>query len=832
MTIFRRRVRSRPIRLFLIAMLAVPLVSLLALWGFAASITVGAALTDADYSSNTTATNAGVYLLIAELPQERQDTYLWLLSGRRSSRAQLLSARALVDKAVPPAKAALLAGQGSNSPVLNALITDLSGIDAIRGSVDSGAMTPSAAFQAYSGIIDAEFHYFLTDAHQRGSTSLVAISVGAVDGAYALEMAGREAALINGALSSGGQLTPAIRQLFAASAAERHQLLAETQALVTPGLYANYVNDSPPYRQFQAMETQILASSGDRVPVTATAWNSATGAYLAATQKTEAANAATLSGLSASQSDGQVTEAVIVGGIGLVAVVASVFLLIWFGRKVTKDLTRLNTSVRDMAEERLPRVVGLLRRGEDVNVLAESPPPDASSISEVSTIAESFATVQGAAVAAAVDQARLRKGVNQVFLNISMRNQSLLYRQLKMLDSMERKTSDPGALAELFRLDHLTTRMRRHAEGLIILSGSTPDRGRREPVPVVDVLRAAVAEVEDYVRVDVVSDSRELVAGSAVSDMIHLLAELVENAAVFSPPNTRIEVRADRVGTGLVAEIEDRGLGLSDADRDAINRRLASPPEFDLANSDQLGLFIVSQLATRHRIMVSLRESAYGGTTAIVRLPFGVVVRDDDMAPATEDGWVVPDAGPEPFAALEPARSADGTAARGHSPQNPGPGAASSFVGTGRHRLRTAPTGRIADAVGNPRRAEPENVPPPRTAPRAPWEMESRAPVAEPPPAPSAGSRAGSPQAVAPGPPSSGSHLGMPIRVPQASMAPQLRAGRQADGDQGAREATGVDDRAPEATRDMMAQMQQGWKRGRVDDLNDSQDASPYGTDW
>ena len=353
--------------------------------------------------------------------------------------------------------------------------------------------------------------------------------------------------------------------------------------------------------------------------MSATAWNSATGAYLAATQKTEAANAATLSGLSASQSDGQVTEAVIVGGIGLVAVVASVFLLIWFGRKVTKDLTRLNTSVRDMAEERLPRVVGLLRRGEDVNVLAESPPPDASSISEVSTIAESFATVQGAAVAAAVDQARLRKGVNQVFLNISMRNQSLLYRQLKMLDSMERKTSDPGALAELFRLDHLTTRMRRHAEGLIILSGSTPDRGRREPVPVVDVLRAAVAEVEDYVRVDVVSDSRDLVAGSAVSDMIHLLAELVENAAVFSPPNTRIEVRADRVGTGLVAEIEDRGLGLSDAERDAINRRLASPPEFDLANSDQLGLFIVSQLAARHRIMVSLRESAYGGTTAIVR---------------------------------------------------------------------------------------------------------------------------------------------------------------------------------------------------------------------
>src|SRR6202034_4209066 len=134
-----------------------------------------------------------------------------------------------------------------------------------------------------------------------------------------------------------------------------------------------------------------------------------------------------------------------------------------------------------------------------------------------------------------------------------------------------RRTSAPPALADLFRLDHLTTRMRRHAEGLIILSGSTPGRGWREPVPVVDVLRAAVAEVEDYVRVDVLSESRDLIAGNAVSDVIHLIAELVENAAVFSPPNTRIEIRADRVGAGLVAEVEDRGLGLSADELDEIN---------------------------------------------------------------------------------------------------------------------------------------------------------------------------------------------------------------------------------------------------------------------
>jgi signal transduction histidine kinase len=594
------------------------------------------------------------------------------------------------------------------------------------------------------------------------------------------------------------------------------------------------------------METQILNSSGNTVPVNGQTWASVTTAYLESTYKVQNQNTASaLQAMSAAESDRLLTEAIVAGGVGLLAVVVSVFFLIWFGRKVTRDMGGLNTSVRTMAEERLPRVVDRLRRGEDVDVHAESPPPGTSSIREVATIAESFATVQGAAVAAAVDQARLRNGVSQVFLNISMRNQSLLHRQLKMLDSMERRTSDPTALAELFRLDHLTTRMRRHAEGLIILSGSTPGRGWREPVPVVDVLRAAVAEVEDYVRVDVVSESRDLVTGNAVSDIIHLVAELVENATVFSPPNTRIEVRADRVGTGLVAEIDDRGLGLSAQERDAINRRLASPPEFDLASSDQLGLFIVARLAARHRIMVSLRESPYGGTTAIVRLPFGVIIRDDDEMPAAADGWVIPedmDAG------------------------------SSAQAGTGRHRLRTAVTGRVAEA-GRP--DETGNIPGPRSVPRAPWEMDPPLPVpeplargADPRMAPPAAMRPGPTQPMSrppasmppsfrppmskppmsrppvsmppvsmppvalppPGPASSGVHLGMPIRVPQASMAPQLRA-RQDGRDGGAREEHGADDRAPEAVRDMMSLMEQGWKRGRRDDL-DGPAGAGYGIDW
>src|SRR5436190_1287216 len=380
------------------------------------------------------------------------------------------------------------------------------------------------------------------------------------------------------------------------------------------------------------MDSQVMASPGRTGPVKAGAFQSASLPVVGSMEKTELANGDRLTAMSASLSNRLVLEAVLAGGLGLAAVAVSVFLLVWFGRKVTRDLGGMNDSVREMADERLPRVVEQLRRGDDVDVAAESPPPRTSSISEVSRIAESFGTVQAAAVSAAVDQARLRKGVNQVFLNISMRNQSLLHRQLAMLDSMERRTSEPGALADLFRLDHLTTRMRRHAEGLIILSGAVPGRGWRDPVPAVDILRAAVAEVEDYVRVDVTGESDDLIAGNAVSDVIHLIAELIENAAAFSPPNTRIEVRAERVGTGLVAEVEDRGLGMSPDELDDINARLASLPEFDLAHSDQLGLFVVSRLAARHAIKVSLRRSVYGGTTAVVLMPFGVVVRQDEAS--------------------------------------------------------------------------------------------------------------------------------------------------------------------------------------------------------
>jgi signal transduction histidine kinase len=832
---FRRPVRSRPIRLFLISMLAVPLVSLLALWGFAASITVRSAISDHEYNVSAAALISGVRGLIIGLPQERVQSYLWLVSDRTTPKASMIAARHLVDQEVPAVRAALNAQQGRLSAqsrsALNTVFTELGQLGTTRAAIDSGAMSPPAAFGAYSTIIDHLFVYFDTSVQDRGA-SLTGISVGASDSGYAFEMTTREIALVGGALLDHGKMSEAARTLFAGSVANRRLLMNEALALMTPSLNAGYISleNSPAYRQFQTMESQILASTGRTVPVNAGAFQSASLAVVGAMEKTQLDSANQLTSISAAQSDRLVTEAVLAGGLGLVAVVTSVFLLVWFGRKVTRDLGGLNDSVRGMADERLPRVVERLRRGDDVDVSAESPPPDTSTIQEISRIAESFGTVQAAAVTAAVDQATLRKGVNHVFLNISMRNQSLLHRQLGMLDSMERRTSEPEALADLFRLDHLTTRMRRHAESLIILSGAVPGRGWRDPVPVVDVLRAAVAEVEDYVRVDVTSETDDQIAGSAVGDVIHLVAELVENATVFSPPNTRIEVRAERVGTGLVAEVEDRGLGLSADELDDINRHLASSLEFDLARSEQLGLFVVSRLAARHDIKVTLRRSVYGGTTAVVLLPFGVVMRRDEagLLGRRDDG---------PGGSMRGLTGRHRLAAIAAGPgANTGPRTGEWPAAPGAYPLAPWET-------GPPPLSAEVQVPPPSAAAvtAAPWDPEPTtswfqpgASRREPPrpdepagPIPSSTPREPGPS----GPALPGRHLGMPIRVPQASLAPQLRARGGASPGAAEDGAPELNTRSPEAARNMLTLMQQGWRRGRVDDLDDPEGAPGRGTD-
>ena len=321
-------------------------------------------------------------------------------------------------------------------------------------------------------------------------------------------------------------------------------------------------------------------------------------------------------------------EVVLVTGTGLVVVLVAVMLVGRFAGRVRRDAESLAAIARRLADEGLPRVVEALRDGADGGAAAAaavSPQWPAGRVSEIDAAVAAVATMYRTAVAATAAEAGLRAGFREILISLGRRNQSLLHRQLRIIDTLEQQASSPTALAELFTLDHLTTRMRRHAESLTILSGSAPGRAWSQPVQVVDVMRAAAAEVEDYTRVTVISDNEEAIAAPVVTDLIHLLAELIENATLFSPSTTRVEVRAERVANGFAIEVEDRGLGIPSEQMAALNAQLADPPDFDRADADRLGLFVAARLAARHSVHVSLCHSAYRGTKAVVVLPDSVL---------------------------------------------------------------------------------------------------------------------------------------------------------------------------------------------------------------
>ncbi|WP_444960637.1 nitrate- and nitrite sensing domain-containing protein [Nocardiopsis sp. M1B1] len=302
-------------------------------------------------------------------------------------------------------------------------------------------------------------------------------------------------------------------------------------------------------------------------------------------------------------------------------------------RRLTDRLTHLREQILDRDGD-LPDIVDRAQRGEKVDVQEELPPLDEWGDDEIGQVAEAFDAAQLTAVESAVLQAEIRRGANRAFLGIAFRNQALVQRQLRLLDEIEYHEQDPEALRRLFRLDHLATRARRYSDNLIILGGGQSARRWRQPRPLVDVLRAAIAETEDFERVRLTSAPRVLMHGQVVADVVHLLAELVENATQFSPAGTPVDVGCTPAAEGLVVEIEDRGLGMSERGYAEAERTLTQPPEFDvmaLPEDPRLGLFVVSRLAGRHGVRVWLRPSPYGGTRATVLIPASLLEPVDNL---------------------------------------------------------------------------------------------------------------------------------------------------------------------------------------------------------
>jgi signal transduction histidine kinase len=306
-------------------------------------------------------------------------------------------------------------------------------------------------------------------------------------------------------------------------------------------------------------------------------------------------------------------------------------LVTWLvSRSITRPLRSLTGQATAMADHRLPEaVLDILDTplGEDVEV-PEVDPVAVHTRDEVSDVAEALNTVQDTALDLAVEQAVLRRNIADSFVNLGRRNQNLLGRQLDFITELETNETHPDTLSNLFRLDHLATRMRRNAESLLVLAGVEPPRKWAAPVRLTDVIRAALGEVEDYQRVTVRGVEPATIVGAAAADLAHLLAELIENALVFSPPDQTVDIRGRTRHDGYTLAVIDSGLGMPPADIEAANRRLAGEESFTIAPSKYLGHYVAGNLAARHGIIVHLDNSPGNGITATVRLPGSLLTSD------------------------------------------------------------------------------------------------------------------------------------------------------------------------------------------------------------
>ncbi|WP_051939759.1 sensor histidine kinase [Phaeacidiphilus oryzae] len=566
-------------------------------------------------------------------------------------------------------------------------VTALGGaLDGLRYDVVQHNAGWASAGDQYSALQDPFFQLRLDlTSDQAGELSREAGNL--IELSRAREYISREQALVDGARESGRLALGQYQSLLTSISAQH--LLFSVHIPELPSyeqkLYADYTA-SEGYAQLSDLEGAVSDAGQDGVgrAVPAARWDAAADSVLASLADIDGKATAKATARGRDTAVAVFERDALVGVLGLAALIISLMLSIRAGRRLVRELISLRNAAFDLANVRLPEVMRRLRDGERVNVAVEAPPIGINSgehgdHDEIAQVGRAFNAVHRAAVSAAVDQAELRRGVSSVFVNLARRSQALLNRQLTLLDEMERRVADPEDLEDLFKLDHLTTRMRRHADGLLILSGSAPGRGSRRPVPVTDVVRAAVGEVEDYTRVAVPRLPNTAVLGSAVSDIVHLLAELVENATSYSPPHTRVRLRGERVANGFVLEIDDRGLGVGEEALLEANDRLTAGGDFDLADSDRLGLFVVSRLAQRHGVRVSLSGNAYGGTTAVVLLPLTVLADPETGAPLEASPL---EAGPEPEAdaAAAAARSRLSRERAAELLQEPRPSTASAAI--------------------------------------------------------------------------------------------------------------------------------------------------------
>ncbi|HEX6472924.1 MAG TPA: nitrate- and nitrite sensing domain-containing protein [Streptosporangiaceae bacterium] len=513
-------------------------------------------------------------------------------------------------------------------------------LPALRQITTETLLPPEAGVEKYSDAIDTLLD--LNDDVVGGTSDQTLLATARAEAALARlkDQASLEGAILHAVLLKGSFEPTELDALQSARAEREAQLLAfRTVATLQQRQAFDDTVSGPEIDRGEAMRVEAISS--------------ATGSPTLSTRPLGVRDASTWSGYTTATIDkmrtaeqqvlGQVIDradvlkknarraAVIDAALLCVVIILVLAITLVVAQSLVRPLRRLRAGALDIAGNRLPGLVDRLRDPEAAAAGIHVAPIDVDSTDEIGEVARAFDEVHREAVRLASNEALLRGNINAMFVNLSRRSQSLIERQLRLIEDLEQGEQDEDRLGNLFKLDHLATRMRRNSENLLVLGGQEQVRRWNQPVPLIDIVRASLSEVEQYERVGLRVQGDVSVIGPVVNDLVHLVAELVENATVFSPEHTRVTVSGHLLsGGGAMLQITDNGVGMAPDELEAVNWRLANPPIIDASAARRMGLFVVGRLAARNGIRVELRSALSGGLTAFVLMPARIIVQGGD----------------------------------------------------------------------------------------------------------------------------------------------------------------------------------------------------------
>jgi signal transduction histidine kinase len=645
------RVRSR-----LLLLITIPTVTAVVLGGIRIASSVQSALAY-QRVHQLAVLSSDVANLVERLQAERDQTAYFIAEGRAGGRAVsggsgatglqvVITQRRDTEKAAAVVEADLAQVGGSFANLTRqeaaTALTDLAGLPNLRLAATVTQLPALVVVQKYGDLI-SDLLVLEENTAQGASDATLSQTVRQLGLVSRMkEDASQQRAILAAGLIQGG-LSPDELQALTAAASDQNANLGSFNLSATNAqreLWNNSVSRSlaplASSEEQQAIALQSSAGSLRTDPTTADDWYGAMsnvvdfqmGSVERTLLDTIIARTVTL------RNQAVVAALVIAAAVLLVLGLALLFTVV-VARSMVRPLRRLRAGALEVAGVRLPETVRRMSESDGAAAPLDVEPIDVDSSDEIGEVARAFDQVHREALRLASNEAALRGNVNAMFVNLSRRSQSLVERQIRLIDDLEQGEQDAERLSNLFQMDHLATRMRRNSENLLVLAGHEVSRRWTQSVALVDVLRAAVSEIEQYERVTLNVQPGISVRGQAVNDVVHLIAELAENASSFSAADTPVKVSGHLLNSGgVLLDITDQGVGMGAEEMAHANWRLDNPPVVDVAVSRRMGLFVVARLAARHGIRVRLRPASAGGLTALVWLPDEVISHESGTAPS------------------------------------------------------------------------------------------------------------------------------------------------------------------------------------------------------